>query len=306
MSPASPEWATGTQGREESPLLLHARWTGCYPPGGGARARLMQKQARGQEHPAKMSVELAERIWQAGADYGWWDETAMMACPMGGEGTETLVFRAHGNPVYAIELVPTYFERLAENHRQLQALETGEYWEAWEADATEPWPRPGAGIDVVVFSPTYEGAIRQGDEGPYATHKKGGKTQEADRLRIEGYGKVAGQIGDLQGEQWRRAMQDIYRRAYEVVRPGGHMVTVTKDRRKHNHRYPVKEYTIADAQAVGWGLIAWFEAVGAARSLFARTWNNRHRAAGRGDLVIDSEDVLVFRKPHIVHENYNA
>ena len=287
-------------------------WEGCYPQTEAKRKQWMAKTPANEDaHPAKMGWVLAGRIHYGGVRRGWWQEGSRVGSPMAGEGTELLVFRLGGCEVFGIEIEERMYRRLKKNMDHMTTRFAGEPPlfsppllddHVWCGDSTKPWPEEMDRLDAVVFSPTYDSAIRKGSEGPGAKAIKGETLAErrAQRKIIVGYGSAPGQVGNLTGQAWRDAMQSIYRNSYEATNPGGILVTVTKDIRKKWQIYPIADMTIEDATAVGWiGPIARFRAVGACRSWAAQYNNQRYVDAGRPDLVLDHEDILIFSRGRI-------
>jgi hypothetical protein len=256
-------------------------------------------------HPAKMDMGLARTIFEKGLEMRLWDHGNAIGNPMAGDGTEALIFRRGGCAIYAVEPVPLYAARFGIYQQRLQdatpfKLHT---WQMHLGDAREPWPKTWPALDAVVFSPTYEAAVKAGDEGPYAKgldHLRAGEgvpVAESLRTRITGYDEAPGQIGFLKGQDWKDAMKLVYQRSYEHTAEGGFMVTVTKNVRRNSTLVKIDAIVTEDAGAVGWQPYAHFRALGAARSLFARTNNQHYLDRGQPELVVNHEDILVFQKP---------
>lgn len=226
---------------------------------------------------------------------------------MAGEGTELLQFRLVGCEVFGIEIEHTpptdYFQRLLKNmvhmdeylRKQPNLILRPGRWSVWSGDSTKPWSDSAHDLDAVVFSPTYELAVKRSQEGPYAKSKL--NTPDYTYRPQIGYGFADNQVGNLSGDDWREAMRAIYRNAHECTREGGVLVTVTKDTRLHDQRRCIAALTAEDAMAAGWSRpVAWLRAEGASRTVMARWLNSRYAKRDRYDLVINHEDILVFKK----------
>jgi hypothetical protein len=282
--------------------MLTDDWYGVYSR--AERKAMMPKLDAYPVHPAKMDMGLAQAIFEKGLEMRLWDRGNNIGNPMAGDGTEALIFRRGGCPIYAVEPVPLYAARFGIYQQRLQ--DTLPYklhtWHMHLGDAREAWPKHWPLMDAVVFSPTYEAAVKAGDEGPYAKglnhlrEAEGVPVAEGLRKRITGYDEAPGQIGALKGQDWQDAMKLIYQRSYEHTIYAGLMVTVTKNVRRNSTLVDIAAIVTADAGAVGWQPYAHFRALGAARSLFARTNNQHYIDAGHSELVVNHEDILVFQK----------
>lgn len=113
-------------------------------------------------------------------------------------------------------------------------------------------------------------------------------------------------VGHARGAAYDTAMTAVYAGCHQLLRPGGLMVTVTKNTRRRGRMLDLAGTTVDLARAAGFNylqhVVALHAAVRdsalAARPSFWQLTQQRH-AARRGDpahLVIH-EDVCVFTKP---------
>jgi len=282
-------------------------------------------------HPAPMSWGLTVRIATYGEHMGWWKPGDLIGDPMAGSGTGLTAYRIRGYDVCGIELESTYYARLLLNtawqNKNLglsQVLLPGMVkpgsWDYHHGDASVVLRELEADSwDACMFSPPYESAVTSNSDGPmmpfkqlrakFKTEKEWRKFATDRRaMKKAGYGGLVAddaQVGNLKGYNHWKAMLDIYRGIAHVVRPGGFLVTVTKDRRQKWQMFPIFQYTIALAVMAGFDIVhlhdgKWpnrIRAMGAMRSQVSRMVNAKYIKAGRPDLYLDHEDVLVFAKP---------
>jgi hypothetical protein len=148
--------------------VLTDDWWGAYSR--TERKTLMPRIDIYPLHQAKMDIGLAQIIWEKGVDMQLWTPGCYIGNPMAGDGTEALIFRRAGCHIYAIEPVLLYVARFGIYQQMLQDRMPFKLhnWQMKIGDAREVWPEAWPLMDAVVFSPTYEAAVKAGDEGPYA------------------------------------------------------------------------------------------------------------------------------------------
>lgn len=277
-------------------------WTGCYGTKRPKRYFLPST------HVAPMSWGLAIRIVTYGERMGYWSPGDVVGDPMAGTGVGLAAFRIRGYEVEGIELEFAHTtkmlcntllqqQRCAHIFPQLRGYGGWRYHIGNASDVLSTLP--GGSWDACVFSPPYEGALASlGGDGPMA----GPVTEREERYKwraIPGhstYGDTEGQIGSLFRENYWQAMLPIYKGVYRVLKPGGVMVVVTKDRREDWCLVRVGQGTQILCQYAGFRPIETIQAVGATRSVIARWNNRRYVERGRADLVVDHEDIAIYGK----------
>ena len=229
---------------------------------------------------------------------------------MAGAGTNLSAFRIRGYEVEGIELefahttlmlCNTLLQQQRGAHIFPQLLRYGG-WRYRCGNASDVLATLPEGCwDACVFSPPYEGALASlGGDGPMV----GPATQEGREERYKWrsvpghstYGDTEGQIGSMYGEDYWQAMLPIYKGVYRVLKPGGVLVVVTKDRRENWCLVRVGQGTRILCEYAGFEHIETIRAVGATRSVIARFNNQRYLDRGRPDLCIDHEDVAIYKR----------
>ena len=255
-----------------------------------------------------MAWGLAIRIVSYGERKGYWSPGDVIGDPMAGVGTNLSAFRIRGYEVEGIELefahttlmlCNTLLQQQRHIFPQLRGYGGWRYHIGNASDVLSTLPE--GSWDASVWSPPYEGALASlGGDGPMVG--PAAQEERAERYKwraIPGhstYGDTEGQVGSMYGEDYWRAMLPIYKGVYRVLKPGGIMVVVTKDRREDWCLVRVGQGTRILCEYAGFTHIETIQAVGATRSVIARWNNRRYSERGRADLVIDHEDVAVYRK----------
>jgi hypothetical protein len=113
-------------------------------------------------------------------------------------------------------------------------------------------------------------------------------------------------LGHARGQRYLAAMAEVYAACAEVLRPGGLLVTVTRNPRPQGRLVDLAAATVTLAQHAGLAYLQHVIALHAAvrdSALFARPSlrqrTNTRNARGRGEPVHlpAHEDVLVFTRP---------
>lgn len=115
-------------------------------------------------------------------------------------------------------------------------------------------------------------------------------------------------LGHARGDAYEEAMAEVYAGCFALLRPGGILVTVTKNTRRGGRTLDLAGLTSALARRAGFSYLAHVVALHAAvrdGQLLARPsfWqtNNVHKARSRGEpahLTVH-EDCLAFRRPEV-------
>jgi modification methylase len=269
--------------------------------------------AQSNRHPAKMLPELARRAITTYTRPG-----ELVVDPMCGIGT-TLVEAVHlGRRALGVELEQRWAAlataNLAHAHEQGAAVRAG----VIEGNAAQ-LPRllaikaqqlvtaeVGAGalpygrVDLVLTSPPY--ACEVGELDKSAWGRGGNLCCQKDR----NYSRDRANLGHARGRRYLDAMAAIYQASTAVLKPGGFLVTVTKELRAGGALHNLAGKTIALCEDAGlryWQHVIALLATVRDDDLVARPsfWQRTQtrKALERGDPValVVHEDVLVFRKP---------
>ena len=222
--------------------------------------------------------------------------------PMAGSGT-LLVACSLGRHVICVELEQKFVDMQKGNWEKIQQRGPQMGYQMGTATILQGDARNLAGIladkiDAVVTSPPYEGSISGIDEEA--------REREKDWLRRQGknpdthscivnpsqYSAEGNNIGNLKSQSYLEAMLQVYQQCYEVLRPQGLMILVTKDFIRNKQRVFLSIDTIKLCEQAGFVLEDWHE-----RKLTQQSfWRVIYRQKFPDAPVIDYEDVLVFKK----------
>lgn len=118
------------------------------------------------------------------------------------------------------------------------------------------------------------------------------------------YSTSRANLGHARGEAYRAAMAGIYAACHAVLRPGGLLVTVTKNTRRAGRSLDLAAVTVTLARGVGFTYLQHVVALHAAirdgapvarPSFWQLTQTRRARAKGEPVHLVVHEDVSVFR-----------
>lgn len=255
--------------------------------------------AESGQHPAKMLPALARHALEAFTSPG-----DVVLDPMCGIGTTLVEAAALGRRAIGVELE----ERWAKVARMNLAL-------LRDADAVRAQVRCGdarqldevvrdrAGrFDAVITSPPYGCDVGVPDRSAWG--KGGGLCPTAKR----NYSRSRENLGHARGAGYLAAMTAIYAGCHDVLRPGGLLVTVTRNTRRSGRLVDLAATTVRLAEEAGFAYLQHVVALNCAvraGELVAHPsfWPLiRARAeAGRGvptHLVVH-DDVLLFQKPEV-------
>jgi modification methylase len=249
-------------------------------------------------HPGKMLPELARRIVSEYSAPG-----QLVADPMCGIGTTLVEAATLGRRCIGVELEPRWAalananldHTLTGQERALAQVRLG------DARHLAALLNDVAGtVDVVATSPPYACDAEVID---WSAWRAGGS------LGVEGtrnYSTSAANLGHARGQVYLAAMAEIYAACFGVLRPGGLLVTVTKNTRPKGRLFDLAAATVRLACQAGFGYLQHVIALHAAIRegvLVARPsfWQVSHirKARTRGEPIhlVAHEDVLVFVKP---------
>jgi modification methylase len=309
MTSASPRPRRAIQDRDEPAHLPIAIWP--------CAQQTSQQQRRGRylpasnRHPAKMLPELARRAITAYTRPG-----ELVVDPMCGIGT-TLVEAIHlGRRALGVELEQRWAAlataNLAHAHEhgaagragviegnaselpRLLALKAQQLVADAHADAL-PYGR----VDLVLTSPPYACEVGEPDKRAWGSGVNLCRTEDRN------YSTDRANLGHARGRRYRDAMAVIYTASAAVLKPGGFLVTVTKELRAGGALHNLAGNTIQLCEQAGlryWQHVIALLATVRDDDLVARPsfWQRAQtrKALERGDPValVVHEDVLVFRK----------
>lgn len=246
-------------------------------------------------HPAKMLPELARRITN---DYS--HDGDLVVDPMCGIGTTLVEAALAGRRAIGVELEPRWSALAQANLAHAGAdTKTVDVRQGDARQLTAILADVAGTVDLVVVSPPYGCDVSALD-----THARTGR--ELSRANIRNYSPTRANIGHARGERYRTEMTAVYAGCHDILRPGGRLVTVTKNTRRTGQLLDLAALTTTLARHVGFRydghVIALLAAVRDG-SLFARPsfWQRRHAhwcldRAVPYHLTVH-EDVLIFVKP---------
>jgi modification methylase len=249
-------------------------------------------------HPGKMLPELARRILTAYSRPG-----ALVVDPMCGIGTTLVEAAALGRRCIGVELEERWVAIARDNLRMALSARQRGLTDVRLGDA-----RSLAALlkgfrgrtNLVVTSPPYACDAGVIDKPAWL---RGRRLCDAATLN---YSADRTNIGHSRGAQYRSAMAEVYVQCYAVLRPGGLLVTVTKNMRSRQRLVDLATITIELARVAGFGYVQHNIALHAAvrqgelvsrPSFWQLNQTERSRRSGFPLHLIAHEDVLVFMKP---------
>ncbi len=246
-------------------------------------------------HPAKMLPELARRIITTYSTPG-----GLVVDPMCGIGTTLVEAAALGRQAVGVELEPRWATLARRNLAYALDRAHAERAEVVEGDARALpallGERAGT-VDLVATSPPYGCDI---STMSMAAYRQGGSS------RVPGtryYSADPANLGHARGQRYLDAMAEVYAACATVLRPGGFLVTVTRNPRPQGRLFDLAAATVQLAQQAGLAylqhVVALHAAVRRSRllarpSLRQRTNTRNARTRGVAVHLPVHEDVLVF------------
>ncbi len=246
-------------------------------------------------HPAKMIPDLARRIVEAYTEPGH-----LVVDPMGGIGTTTVEAAGLGRRCINVELEPRWADVARANLRATLTPAQRRLAEVRVGDARHLatlLTDVRGQVDAIVTSPPYACSVGMIDRRAWSA---GGKLCAADTLN---YSSDRSNVGHARGAAYGSEMAAIYAQCRRVLRPGGLLVTVTKNMRDHGRLIDLVGATVALARSAGFEyrehVIALLAAVRGDGLLPRPSFWQRLQvgaARSRGELIcyVGHEDVLVF------------
>lgn len=250
-----------------------------------------------RQHPGKMIPELARRIV---AECSRLDD--LVVDPLAGTGTSLVEAAALGRRCVGVELEPRWVALTQANLDHILTPEQRRLAEVRQGDAHE---LPAVledlvgRVDLVVTSPPYAGDAQTIDKPAWLAG--GSLGDEATR----NYSRQPANIARAGGDYYE-AMARVYEGCYRLLRPGGLLVTVTKNTRPQGRLVDLTGITVRLARTAGFAYTQHIVALHAALrdgglvarpSLWQLSHTRRTRAAGRPAHLVAHEDLGVFTKP---------
>jgi hypothetical protein len=253
-------------------------------------------------HPGKMLPDLARRITGEYAPPG-----GLVVDPMCGIGTTLVEAATQGRHTVGVELEPRWADLARRNLALALPADRTALGEVRVGDARH-LPRVlgdlAGTVDLVATSPPYACTPGMIDKPAW----RQGRTLA--RRDTENYSADRGNLGHARGATYLAEMATVYAGCFQLLRPGGLLVTVTRNLRRQGRVFDLAGETVSLAEQAGYQylqhVIALLAAVRAS-SLHARpsfwqlTQTRRARQRGEPASLLVHEDVLVFAKPSPAH-----
>jgi modification methylase len=248
-------------------------------------------------HPGKMLPELARRLVVEYCPTG-----GLVADPMCGIGTTLVEAAALDRRAVGVELDARWVDLARANLTHTLPAEQATLAEVRQGDARR-LPNLLADVagrvDLVVISPPYLCDAGVIDKPGW---RAGHPLCPRDTLN---YSRDPANLGHARGQGWRSGIAEVLAGCGWLLRPGGLLVTVTKNTRRAGRLNDLAATTVGLAEQAGFGylqhLIALHAAVRDGRlvarpSFWQLAQTRRARARGEPAHLVVHEDVLVFTK----------
>jgi modification methylase len=251
-------------------------------------------------HPGKMLPELARRLVAEYCPTG-----GLVADPMCGIGTTLVEAAALGRRGVGVELEPRWAGLARANLAHALPASQAALAEVRVGDARrlpDLLADVAGRVDLVVTSPPYACDAGVIDKPAW---RAGGSMCPRDSLN---YSRDPANLGRSRGQGWRTGIAEVLAGCAQLLRPGGLVVTVTKNTRRAGRLNDLATVTVQLADQAGFGYLQHLIALHAAvrhEGLVARpsfwqlTQTRKARARGEPAHLVVHEDVLVFHKPLI-------
>jgi modification methylase len=249
-------------------------------------------------HPGKMLPELARLVI---ADYS--PPGGLVVDPLCGIGTTLVEGALLGRRVLGVELEPRWATLARANLQHALAPEQAAQARVRVGDARqlgEVLAELAGRVDLVATSPPYACDVGMIDK---AAWQAGRRLCRPDTLN---YAATPANLGHARGGRYLQEMALVYAGCQRLLRPGGLLVTVTKNLRRKGRLLDLAATTVQLAEQAGLRYLQHLLALHAtvrhgelhARpSFWQLTQTRRARARGEPAHLVVHEDVLVFTKP---------
>jgi modification methylase len=249
-------------------------------------------------HPGKMLPELARRLVAEYCPPG-----GLVVDPMCGIGTTLVEAAALGRRAVGVELEPRWAQLARANLAHALPTDQAALAEVRIGDARrlpEPLEDVTSRVDLVVTSPPYECEAGMIDKPGW---RAGQPLCPRDTLN---YSRDPTNLGGARGQDWRTGIGEVLAGCAVVLRPGGLLVTVTKNTRRAGRLNDLATATIELADQAGFGYLQHILALHAGirdgrlvgrPSFWQLTQIRKARARGEPAHLVVHEDALVFTAP---------
>ena len=253
-------------------------------------------------HPGKMLPDLARRIAAEYAPPG-----GLIVDPMCGIGTTLVEAATLGRRGVGVELEPRWADLARRNLGLALPADRVGLGEVRVGDARrlrELLADLVGTVDLVATSPPYACTPGMIDKPAW---RRGGALARRD---TENYSPDRANLGHARGAAYLAEMAGVYAGCLQLLRPGGLLVTVTRNLRRQGRVFDLAGETVRLAEQAGYQYLQHVIALLAAvrdSSLHARpsfwqlTQTRRARQRGQPASLLVHEDVLVFQKPVPAH-----
>jgi modification methylase len=251
--------------------------------------------AASSSHPGKMLPELACRLVAEYCPPG-----GLVADPMCGIGTTLVEAATLDRLAVGVELEPRWAELARANLGQTLPPQQAALTEVRVGDARrlpETLHDVAGRVDLVVTSPPYACDAGVIDRPAW---RAGGRLCQPDSLN---YSRNPANLGHARGQVWRSGIAEVLAGCAWLLRPGGLLVTVTKNTRRLGRLNDLAAGTVELAEQAGFGYLQHIIALHAAvrdgglaarPSFWQLTQTRKARARGEPCHLVVHEDVLVF------------
>jgi SAM-dependent methyltransferase len=249
-------------------------------------------------HPGKMLPELARRII---GDYS--PPGGLVVDPLCGIGTTLVEGALLGRRVLGVELEPRWAELARANLTHALPPQHAAPAQVHVGDARQlgaVLAEVAGQVDLVTTSPPYACDIGMIDKPAWLA---GRRLCRPDTLN---YASTPANLGHARGDRYLQEMAVVYAGCRQLLRPGGLLVTVTKNLRRKGRLFDLAAATVTLCEHAGLVYLQHVLAVHAAvrdsalharPSLWQLTHTRKARARGEPAHLVVHEDVLVFGKP---------
>ena len=249
-------------------------------------------------HPGKMLPELARRLVAEYCPPG-----GLVVDPMCGIGTTLLEATALGRRAIGVELEPRWAELARAKLDHALPADQARLVEVQVGDARrlpELLADLSGRVDLVVTSPPYACDTGMIDKPAW---QAGQPLCPKDTLN---YSRDPANLGRTRGESWRAGIGEVLAGCAHLLRPGGLLVTVTKNTRRDGRLNDLAAATVQLTGQAGFEYLQHLVALHAAirdgglvarPSFWQLTQTRKARARGEPAHLVVHEDVLVFTKP---------
>jgi DNA modification methylase len=278
---------------EPVPLAV---WPCAQTPGHIQRAGRYLPQSTA--HPGKMLPALARRITAEYAPPG-----GLVVDPMCGIGTTLVEAATQGRRSVGVELEPRWAELARKNLALALPADRAGLGEVREGDARhlpELLADLAGTVDLVATSPPYACTPGMIDKPAW---RQGGALVRRD---TENYSADRANLGHARGPAYLAEMATVYAGCLQILRPGGLLVTVTRNLRRQGRVFDLAGATVTLAEQAGFAYLQHVIALLAAvrdsglhprPSFWQLTQTRRARERGEPASLLVHEDVLAFQKP---------